>query len=148
MRTAILASLILAAMASGASASPSIQFRPVVDCAANPGAPHLDIYAPQAHCLAPAVITEADFDRLERLRLGNGTFLRGQLKPEARLRYFEVTRRHRFRPMALLVDDRPTRVWIVGGPSQAVWLRITGGYLSDREADEVAERYYAAGGRH
>jgi hypothetical protein len=36
----------------------------------------------------------------------------------------------------------------VGGPEQSNWLRITGGYLSDREADQVADRYYAAGGRH
>jgi hypothetical protein len=148
MRTAILTGVMLAAMTAGASASPAIQFRPVVDCAANPGAPHLDIYAPQAHCLAPAVITEADFKRLERLRLGGGTFLRGLLTPEAQLRYFAFTQQHRFRPMALLVDDRPTRVWIVGGPVQDNWLRITGGYLSDREAEQVADRYYAEGGRH
>jgi hypothetical protein len=147
MRTAILAGLMLAAMTASGRAGPAIQFRPVVDCAANTGAEHLDIYAPQAHCLAPAVITEADFKRLERLRLGNGTFLRGLLTPEAQLRYFEFTEHHRFRPMALLVDDRPTRVWIVHEPAQAVWLRVTGGYLSDREADQVADRYYAAGGR-
>ena len=149
MRTVILAGFVLAASASAAFAADpaAIQFRPVVDCATHPGAEHLAIYSPQAHCLAPAVVTEADFARLERLRFG-GTFLRGKLTEAARLRFYDFTLHHRFRPMALLVDGRPTRVWVVGGPEQSNWLRITGGYLSDREADQVADRYYAAGGRH
>lgn len=149
MRSTILAGIFLSASASAvfAADAPAIQFRPVVDCATHPGAEHLAIYSPQAHCLAPAVVTEADFARLERLRFGGDVVLRGKLTEAARLRYYDFTLHHRFRPMALLVDSRPTRVWVVGGPVQADWLRINGGYLSDREADQVADRYYAEGGR-
>lgn len=124
-----------------------VEFRPVVDCASHPGAPHLDIYAPQAHCLADPVITEGDFQRLERLRLGGGTFVRGELTPAAQERYFYVTRDHRFRPMALLVEGKPMRVWVVGAPSHALWLVLNGGYVTERELNDVADRYYAAGGR-
>ena len=147
MRSMILAGFVLMASASGVFAA-DVEFRPVVDCATHPGAEHLAIYSPQAHCLSPAVVTEKDFARLERLRPGGGTFLRGKLTEAAHLRFYDFTLHHRFRPMALLVDGRPTRVWEVGGPVQSNWLAITGGYLSDREADQVADRYYAEGGRH
>jgi len=156
MRAIILACLLLAS--GGAAAAPGdaidvtdndalIQFRPVVDCAANPGAPHLSIYAMKAHCLAAPVITEKDFVRLQRLRLGGSLILRAQLTPEAQLKYFYATRDHRFLPMALIVQGRPTRVWDVSGPARPVWLVVTGGYLTDANANAVARHYYAQGGR-
>lgn len=158
MRALLLAGLIVAAFGGAAAAAPGdsvdatdnnamIQFRPVVDCATHPDAPHLSIYSPQAHCLGDAVITEKDFARLERLRLGGSPILRAQLAPEAWLRYFEATRDHLFHPMALLIDGRPTKVWMVGAPSRAIWLPISGGYLTDVRAEQVADRYYAQGGR-
>jgi hypothetical protein len=158
MRALILAGLVLAALGSVAAAAPGdaidatdndalIQFRPVVDCAANPGAPHLSIYSTKAHCLADPVITEKDFKRLERLNLTGSTILRAQLTSEAQLKYFYATRDHRFQPMALIVQGRPTKVWEVGGPVRPVWLTVTGGYLTDTRANEVADRYYAQGGR-
>ncbi|MES2253792.1 MAG: hypothetical protein V4559_01980 [Pseudomonadota bacterium] len=158
MRALILAGLVLAALGRAAAAAPGdaidvtdndamIQFRPVVDCAANPGAPHLSIYSIKAHCLADPVITEKDFVRLERLRLGGSPILRALLTPEAQVRYFYATRDHRFQPMALIVQGRPTQVWDVGGAARPVWLIITGGYLTDTRANEVADRYYAQGGR-
>ena len=158
MRAFILAGLILAAFGGAAAAAPGdtvdaidndamIQFRPVVDCATHPGAPHLSIYSPQAHCLADPVITDRDFARLERLRLGGSPILRAQLTPEAWLKYFEATRDHLFQPMALLVQGRATKVWMVRGPSRAIWLPISGGYLTDMKAEQVADRYYAQGGR-
>lgn len=152
----ILACLILASGAAAAAPGDAmdatdngamIQIRPVVDCTAHPNAPHLSIYSPQAHCLGDAVITEQDFARLERLRLGGSPILRAQLTPEAWLKYFEATRDQLFRPMALLVEGRPTKVWIVRGPSRAIWLPISGGYLTDAKAEQVADRYYAQGGR-
>lgn len=157
MRVLVIAGL-MAALGGAAAAAPGdaidvtdnsalIQFRPVVDCATHPGAPKLSIYSPQAHCLGDAVITEQDFTRLERLRLGGSPILRAQLTPEGWLRYFEATRDHQFRPMALIVEGRPTQVWIVRGPSRAIWLRISGGYLTDARAEQVADRYYAQGGR-
>jgi len=156
MRAIILACLLLAS--GGAAAAPGdaidvtdndalIQFRPVVDCAANPGAPHLSIYSVKAHCLADPVITEKDFVRLQRLRLGGSLILRAQLTPEAQLKYFYATRDHRFLPMALIVQGRPTRVWDVSGPARPVWLVVTGGYLTDANANAVARHYYAQGGR-
>jgi hypothetical protein len=158
MRAFILAGLILAASCGLAAAAPGdsvdatdnnamIQFRPVVDCATHPNAPHLSIYSPQDHCLADPVITERDFARLERLRLGGSPILRAMLTPEAWERFFEATRDHRFHPMALLIDGRPTKVWMVGSPSRAIWLPISGGYLTDVRAEQVADRYYAQGGR-
>lgn len=157
MRALIVAGLMMAAL-GGAAAAPGdaidvtdnnamIQFRPVVDCAAHPDAPHLSIYSPQAHCLGDAVITERDFARLERLRLGGSPILRAQLTPEAWSRYFEATRDHLFRPMALIVEGRATQVWIVRAPSRAIWLPISGGYLTDMKAEQVADRFYAQGGR-
>jgi len=157
MRALIVAGLMMAAL-GGAAAAPGdaidvtdnnamIQFRPVVDCAAHPDAPHLSIYSPQAHCLGDAVITERDFARLERLRLGGSPILRAQLTPQAWSRYFEATRDHLFRPMALIVEGRATQVWIVRAPSRAIWLPISGGYLTDMKAEQVADRYYAQGGR-
>jgi hypothetical protein len=152
----ILAFLVLASGAATAAPGDAvdatdngalIQFRPVVDCAAYPNAPHLSIYSPQAHCLGDAVITERDFSRLERLRLGGSPILRAQLTPEAWLKYFEATRDHLFQPMALLVEGRATQVWIVRAPSRAIWLPISGGYLTDMKAEQVANRYYAQGGR-
>lgn len=157
MRALMVAGLMMAAL-GGAAAAPGdaidvtdnnamIQFRPVVDCAAHPDAPHLSIYSPQAHCLGDAVITERDFARLERLRLGGSPILRAQLTPQAWSRYFEATRDHLFRPMALIVEGRATQVWIVRAPSRAIWLPISGGYLTDMKAEQVADRYYAQGGR-
>lgn len=157
MRALIVAGLMMAAL-GGAAAAPGdaidvtdnnamIQFRPVVDCAAHPDAPHLSIYSPQAHCLGDAVITERDFARLERLRLGGSPILRAQLTPQAWSRYFEATRDHLFRPMALIVEGRATQVWIVRAPSRAIWLPISGGYLTDMKAEQVADRFYAQGGR-
>jgi hypothetical protein len=119
----------------------------VVDCAANPGAPHLSIYSTKAHCLADPVITEKDFVRLQRLNLTGSPILRAQLTPEAQLKYFYATRDHLFRPMALIVQGRPTQVWEVGVAAYPVWLTVTGGYLTDDHANEVARRYYAQGGR-
>jgi hypothetical protein len=158
MRALFLACLVLAAFGGAAAAAPGdaidvtdndalIQFRPVVDCAANPGAPHLSIYSTQAHCLAAPVLTEKDFVRLQRLNLGGPPILRAQLTQEAQLKYFTATRDHRFRPMALIVQGRPTRVWDVRGPARPVWLIVSGGYLTDMHANEVADRYYAQGGR-
>ena len=147
MRTCLAAGLVLALSAVPALAA-DVEFRPVVDCATHPGAPHLDIYSPQAHCLAPPVITEADFARLERLRLGGPTFVRGELTEAARERYFYATRDQRFRPMALMVLGKPMRVWVVGGPSHAQWLVLNGGYVTEKELNAVADRFYAAGGRH
>lgn len=162
MRALVMAGLInvglLMAALGGAAAAPGdaidvtdnnamIQFRPVVDCATHPSAPRLSIYSPQAHCLGDAVITERDFARLERLRLGGSPILRAQLTPEGWLRYFEATRDQLFRPMALIIEGRATQVWIVRGPSRAVWLPISGGYLTDMRAEQVANRYYAQGGR-
>jgi len=158
MRAFIIAGLIVAASGGVAAAAPGdaidvidnsalIQFRPVVDCAANPGAPHLSIYSIQAHCLADPVITEKDFVRLERLNFGTTLILRAQLTPEAQMKFYEATLGHRFRPMALIVEGRPTQVWTVGGPVRPVWLTITGGYLTDMRANEVARRYYEQGGR-
>ncbi len=158
MRAVMMAGLILAALGGAAAAAPGdaidvtdndamIQFRPVVDCAANPGAPHLSIYSIQAHCLADPVITEKDFVRLQRLDLGSTLILRAQLTPEAQLKFFQATQDHRFRPMALIVQGRATQMWTVGGPSRPVWLTVTGGYLTDAHANEVARRYYAQGGR-
>jgi hypothetical protein len=158
MRALITAGLMMVVWGGSAAAAPGdaidvtdntamIQFRPVVDCATHPGAPNLSIYSPQAHCLGDAVITERDFARLERLRLGGSPILRAQLTPEGWLRYFEATRDHLFRPMALIVEGRATQVWIVKGPSRAVWLPISGGYLTDMRAEQVADRYYAQGGR-
>jgi hypothetical protein len=155
MRAFILAALLLAS--GGAAAAPGdaidvtdndalIQFRPVVDCAANPGAPHLSIYSIKAHCLAAPVLTEKDFVRLQRLRLGGSLILRAQLTPEAQLKYFYATRDHRFLPMALIVQGRPTKVWDVSGPARPVWLTVTGGYLTDANANAVARHYYAQGG--
>lgn len=146
MRALIVAGL-LALSAAPASAA-MVEFRPVVDCKTNPGAPHLDIYSPQAHCLAPPVLTEADFKRLERLRLGGGTLLRAELTPAAQEQYYYATRDHRFRPMALMVQGKPMRVWVVGGPSLANWIVLNGGYLTEREINDVADRFYADGGRH
>lgn len=157
MRALMVAGLMMAAL-GGAAAAPGdaidvtdnnamIQFRPVVDCAAHPDAPHLSIYSPQAHCLGDAVITERDFARLERLRLGGSPILRAQLTPQAWSRYFEATRDHLFRPMALIVEGRATQVWIVRAPSRAIWLPISGGYLTDMKAEQVADRFYAQGGR-
>lgn len=158
MRAFVLAGLILACGSAVAMAAPGdtvdatdnnalIQFRPVVDCAANPGAPHLSIYSTKAHCLADPVITEKDFVRLERLDFGTTLILRAMLTPEAQLKYYYATRDHRFQPMALIVQGRPTRVWDVGGPVRPVWLTLTGGYLTDTRANEVADHYYAQGGR-
>jgi hypothetical protein len=158
MRAIILAGLILAAFGSAAAAAPGdsidatdndamIQFRPVVDCATHPGAPHLSIYSPRGHCLGDAVITEKDFKRLERLRLGGSPIVRGLLTREAQEKYFIATQDHLFKPMALLVQGRPTRIWTVGAPSQSIWLTINGGYLTDATLNEVADRYYAEGGR-
>jgi len=158
MRAFIIAGLVLAAFGGVAAAAPGdnidvtdnnalIQFRPVVDCDANPGAPHLSIYSIQAHCLAAPVVTERDFVRLERLNFGTDLILRAQLTPEAQMKFYEATKGHRFRPMALIVEGRPTQVWTVGGPSRPVWLTITGGYLTDMRANAVARRYYEAGGR-
>jgi len=158
MRAFIFAGLILACGSAAAMAAPGdtidvtdndalIQFRPVVDCAANPGAPHLSIYSVKAHCLADPVITEKDFVRLERLDFGTTLILRAMLTPEAQLKYYYATRDHRFQPMALIVQGRPTRVWDVGGPVRPVWLTLTGGYLTDTRANEVADHYYAQGGR-
>lgn len=158
MRAVLLAGLIVAAFGGAAAAAPGdsidatdndalIQFRPVVDCATHPNAPHLSIYSPQAHCLGDPVITERDFARLERLRLGGSPILRALLTPEGWQTYFAATRDHLFQPMALLVRGRPTKVWIVRAPSRAIWLPISGGYLADAEAEQVADRYYAEGGR-
>jgi hypothetical protein len=158
MRAVILAGLVLAFLGGVAAAAPGdaidvtdndalIQFRPVVDCAANPGAPHLSIYSTQAHCLAAPVLTEKDFTRLQRLNLGGPTILRGQLTHDAQLKFFYATRDQRFRPMALIVQGRATRVWEVRGPARPVWLVVSGGYLTDTRANEVADRYYAQGGR-
>ncbi len=149
MRSWIIAGLLLAASAGAALAADTaaIQFRPVVDCDTHPGAEHLSIYSPQAHCLGEPVVTERDFVRLERLRLGGSPILRGELTEEAQLRFYEFTVHHRFRPMALLVQGRPTEVWVVRGPSYPVWLLVSGGYLSDAEANQVADKFYADGGR-
>ena len=158
MRAFLLAGLILAASGGAAVAAPGdavdatdnnamIQFRPVVDCAAHPSAPHLSIYSPQAHCLGDAVITEKDFVRLERQRLGGSPILRAMLTPEAREKFYYATRDQRFQPMALLVMGRPTRVGIVGAPIGSNWVMISGGYLTDTELNRVADRYYAQGGR-
>lgn len=147
MRGLIVATILVTASAVPASAA-MVEFRPVVDCATHPGAPHLSIYSPQAHCLAPPVLTEADFKRLERLRLGHGTFLRGELTPEAREHYYYATRDQRGRPMALLVLGKPMRVWVVRAPSQADWITLNGGYVTEKELNEVADRFYADGGRH
>lgn len=157
MRAFVLAGLILASGGAAAAAPGDtidvtdndalIQFRPVVDCAANPGAPHLSIYSTKAHCLADPVITEKDFVRLERLDFGTTLILRAMLTPDAQLKYYYATRDHRFQPMALIVQGRPTRVWDVGGPVRPVWLTLTGGYLTDTRANEVADHYYAQGGR-
>ena len=158
MRALIVTGLMVVALGGAAAAAPGdaidvtdnnamIQFRPVVDCATHPSAPKLSIYSPQAHCLGDAVITERDFARLERLRLGGSPILRAQLTSEGWLRYFEATRDQLFRPMALIIEGRATQVWIVRGPSRAVWLPISGGYLTDARAEQVADRYYAQGGR-
>jgi len=158
MRAWVIAGLVLAASGGMAAAAPGdaidatdndamIQIRPVVDCATHPGAPHLSIYSPQAHCLGEAVITERDFTRLQRLRLGDSPILRAQLTPEAWVKYFEATRDHLYHPMALLIEGRATKVWMVRGPSRAIWLPISGGYLTNAGAEQVADRYYAQGGR-
>ena len=158
MRAFMMAGLILVVSGAAAVAAPGdaidvtdngamIQVRPVVDCVTHPDAPHLSIYSPQDHCLGDAVITEQDFTRLERLRLGGSPILRAQLAPEAWLKYFKATRDHLFRPMALIIEGRATKVWIVRGPSRANWLPISGGYLTDARAEKVADRYYAQGGR-
>lgn len=158
MRALFLAGLMLAAFGGAAAAAPGdsidatdnnamIQFRPVVDCATHPEAPHLSIYSPQAHCLGDAVITEQDFLRLQRLRLGDSPILRAQLTPEGWRKYYEATKDHLFRPMALIVQGRATKVWMVRGPSRAIWLPISGGYLTNAGAEQVADRYYAQGGR-
>jgi hypothetical protein len=147
MRAVIVAGILMTAAAGPASAA-MVEFRPVVDCATHPDAPHLTIYAPQAHCLAPPVLTEADFKRLERLRLGNGTLLRAELTREAQERYYDATRDQRTRPMALMVLGKPMRVWVVHAPSQANWLTLNGGYVTEKELNAVADRFYADGGRH
>lgn len=143
---ALFAAAIVTALSAIPAFAADVEFRPVVDCATHPGAPHLDIYSPQAHCLAPPVITEADFDRLERVWLGS-TLVRGQLTEAARERYYYATRDQRFRPMALMILGKPMRVWVVGGPSHAQWLVLNGGYVTEKELNMVADRFYAAGGR-
>ncbi|HXS06705.1 MAG TPA: hypothetical protein VN723_07955 [Rhizomicrobium sp.] len=143
MRAWMVAGLLLAAPPASAA---DVEFRAVVDCATHPGAPHLDIYSPQAHCLAPPVITEADFQRLDRQWLGGGTFVRAELTPEAQERFYYATRDHRFRPMALMVEGKPMRVWIVRAPSHANWLILNGGYVTEKQLNDVADRFYAAGG--
>jgi hypothetical protein len=145
MRALIVAGILMTAAPASAA---MVEFRPVVDCATHPDAPHLSIYAPQAHCLAPPVLTEADFKRLERLRLGHGTFLRAELTPQAQEHYYYATRDQRGRPMALMVLGKPMRVWVVSAPSLANWLVLNGGYVTEKELNEVADRYYADGGRH
>ena len=159
MRAFILAGLVLAALGGAAAAAPGdavdvtdndalIQFRPVVDCAANPARRIFPSIRPRpiAHLAAP-VLTEKDFTRLQRLRLGGPMILRGQLTHDAQLKYYYATRDQRFRPMALIVQGRPTRVWEVRGPARPVWLVVSGGYLTEDHANEVADRYYAQGGR-
>jgi hypothetical protein len=143
----LFAAAILATFTILPARAADVEFRPVVDCATHPGAPHLDIYSPQAHCLADPVITEADFKRLERI-WGRQTYVRGELTPEARERFFYATRDQRGRPMALLIEGKPMRVWVVGGSSITNWLGLNGGYVTEKELNTVADRYYAAGGRH
>jgi hypothetical protein len=145
---ALFAAVLVTLLSAVSAFAADVEFRPVVDCASHPGAPHLDIYSPQAHCLADPVITEADFARLDRQWLGGGTFLRGELTQDAQARYFYATGGHRFRPMALMIEGKPMRVWVVGGPSHAVWLILNGGYATERALNDVADRFYAAGGRH
>jgi hypothetical protein len=37
---------------------------------------------------------------------------------------------------------------VVGGSSITHWLGLNGGYVTEKELNQVADRYYAAGGRH
>jgi hypothetical protein len=144
----LFAAISVMALAAAPALAADVEFRPVVDCATHPGTPHLDIYSPQAHCLADPVITEADFQRLERQRLGGGTFVRGLLTPEAQERFYYATRDQRGRPMALMIEGKAKQVWVVGSASQADWLVLNGGYATEKELNAVADRFYAVGGRH
>lgn len=37
---------------------------------------------------------------------------------------------------------------VVHAPSQANWLTLNGGYVTEKELNAVADRFYADGGRH
>lgn len=125
---------------------PLIQIRPVVDCTSNPGAPHLSIYSSQAHCLGDAVITEKDFVRLER-KVDGPLILRGKLTPEAQIKFYRATLAHVYQPWAMLVLGRPTQVLTMDFPEYSTWLLISEGDVTNAELNEVADRYYAQGGR-
>ena len=150
IRAITFAALLLMGSGSAAMAAdgsePLIQIRPVVDCASNPEAPHLSIYSTQAHCLGDAVITEKDFVRLERKANGPLT-LRAKLTPEAQAKFYRATLVHVFQPWAMLVLGRPTQVLTMDFPESSSWLLISDGDVTNAELNEVANRYYAQGGR-
>lgn len=150
MRSILLAGAVLfaAMMVSRAAENPSIALRPIIDCAGNPGAEHLAIYAPEGwHCLAPPLITERDFTRLERRRDTPSPVLNARLTEEARMRLYRFSMAHLGSHVAIMIQGRPTRVERIGGPWQSGWMTVSGGYMTNTELNQVADKFYADGGR-